>query len=65
MFCVTTAAAPILGNVVDLKLAQCRIGADETVVLLQALSTASRLKTLDVSGNIIDLKGVIHLGKHP
>ncbi len=48
----------------DLRLARCGIEADGTVIILQALSTTSVLKGLDLSGSIFDSEGVNLLGKY-
>ncbi len=48
----------------DLRLPRCGIEADGTVLILQALSTTSALKGLDLSGSIFDSEGVNLLGKY-
>ncbi len=48
----------------DLRLPWCGIGADGTVLILQALSTTSGLKGLDLSGSVLDSEGVNLLGKY-
>ncbi len=48
----------------DLRLPWCGIGADGTVLIIQALSTTFALRGLDLSGSVFDLEGVNMLGKY-
>ncbi len=48
----------------DLRLPRCGIEADGTVLILQALSTTSVLKGLDLSGSGFDSEGISLLGKY-
>ncbi len=48
----------------DLRLPRCGIEADGTALILQALSTTSVLKGLDLSGSVLDSEGINLLGKY-
>ncbi len=48
----------------DLRLPWCGIGADGTVIIIQALSMTFALKGLDLSGSVFDSSGVNLFGKY-